>query len=364
MESLYQCSTSGLSVYLIRGLGCERDEAEQEVIEAGVPLPIFHRRVWAANFGRMEPWFLVVRDAEGHICGGLAIEQAVTRAMPGHRILRLRRCGGNLPRDVFKVILEGLGVLVQGSPKILRVHAQVLSLGRCAEVCEVLAEHGFRELLPPTVYRHTLVMDLSPSEEEIFAKINESGRNKIRKTARKSGQSVVITDSAYADRIGELQQAALTRTSGHTDSEDWRAVLKISEQRPDLSQVFGLFIGEDKSPENMAAFGWVCNHGDSAEYRAAGSTRRTDVKIPFGYLVAWDMIRWAKANGAKWFDFGGVTLEEGDDPLKGISDFKRSFSREVAEVGAEWVYEPSPIKAKIAEAISKGAQRARHLLRK
>ena len=64
----------------------------------------------------------------------------------------------------------------------------------------------------------------------------------------------------------------------------------------------------------MAAFLWVCNHGDHVEYRAAGSTRQSDVHIPYGYLLAWEMIQWAKGEGAEWFDMGGVTMAEEDRP--------------------------------------------------
>jgi Uncharacterized protein involved in methicillin resistance len=365
MEELYRCGGSGISVFLIRGLGAERTEAERQVTKAGVSLPISHRAVWAANLYRSEPWFLLARDAEDRVCGGVALERVQTRALPGHSILRVRRTGGNLTRDTFCAMLAGVKTLVHNSPRILTVHAQIFSRDRLAEVCPILAGCGYRELIPPTVYRHTLVLDLEPSEDEIFAQFSDSGRNKIRKTIRKSGQSVVIEDPIYADRIGELQQAAVTRTRGQIASEDWRGVLKMSKERPDLSRVFGLFLGEDQSPENMAAFGWVCSHSDHGEYRAAGSTRNTDVKIPYGYLIAWDMIRWAKANGARWFDFGGVTLSHGnEDPLKGISDFKRSFCREVAEVGSEWIYDPRPLRAKIANAVSNSAHHLRNWVRK
>jgi lipid II:glycine glycyltransferase (peptidoglycan interpeptide bridge formation enzyme) len=349
-----------MTVSLIRGLGAERDNAERELADAGFLFPLSYRAIWAANLSRWEPWFLLVSDAHGRACAGVGIEQVLTRAMPGYRILRVRRFGDKLPNDVCSVVLDGLSNLARKLPRILRVQVQIFSREKRGEIAAMLARLGYRELSPPTVYRHTLVIDLKPSEEEIFAKINTSGRQNIRKTMKNSLKSVTVHDPIYANRLKELQQEALQRTGGHIAGEDWRAVLKLSQERPELSQVFGLFVGEDKSPENMAAFGWVCNHGDHGEYRAAGSTRRSDVKISYGYLVVWDMIRWAKATGADWFDMGGVTVGEGDaGALEGISNFKKSFSREVAEVGAEWILEPRPLQARIADAASEGAQRLR-----
>ena len=116
-----------------------------------------------------------------------------------------------------------------------------------------------------------------------------------------------------------------------------------------------MFEDDDLAPEQMRAFLWGCNNGDHWEYRAAGSIRRSETPIPFGYLLAWEMILWAKAKGAEWFDMGGVTMAE-NDPLTGISRFKRCFSHEIAEVGAEWVIEPSATRALIAKSIANGTQ--------
>src|SRR5207249_11101081 len=111
--------------------------------------------------------------------------------------------------------------------------------------------------------------------------------------------------------------------------------------------------------DTLLAFAWGCHHGDHAHYDAAASTRHTDLKLPLGYALAGDLIRWSKQNGATWFDFGGVTTGSrtcGDaDPVGGISDFKRYFSKNIIEVGDEWVLEPRSIRAALARIIGKFA---------
>jgi lipid II:glycine glycyltransferase (peptidoglycan interpeptide bridge formation enzyme) len=364
MELIHKCSKSGLQVMLIRGLGTERDCAEREVLEAGVPLALSHRAVWAKHLFRLDPWFLLVRDASGRACAGIAIENVPTRAMPGHLILRLGKFGGSLPVEVCRVALEALTSIVKKGPRILWLQVNVLSRNGREEIARILENLGFREVIPPSSYRYTLVIDLKPSEDEILASLGKTARKRIRDTMKLSLRSVVITDLACAEKLKELQQEALRRTGGHTPSEDWRGILKMSLEHPNLSRVLGLFQGDEMTPDNMVAFGWVCNHGDHGEYRAAGS-KRTETRIPFGFLLVWDMIRWAKETGAEWFDMGGVTLAEGDETaLEGISEFKRHFSREVVEVGAEWVLEATPVRARIATAVSTGAQRMRDWAKK
>ena len=365
MEFVQQCGKTGLQASLIRGLGSERDEAERDLLEAGVPLPLLHRAAWAASLSHWEPWFLLLRDAGGRACGGVAIEKVAMRAMPGHVLLRVRRFGGGLPDEICRGALEALASLAKNVPRVLRLQVNVLSRDRLEAIGKTLEELRFQQVRPPSSYTHTLIVDLKPTEDEIFKSFSTNARRRIRETMKHSVKSLVLTDPIYAERLAELQQAAFQRTRGDIGSEDWQGILKISSEFPNLSRIGGLFDGDDTSPEKMDAFLWICNHGDHWEYRAAGSARRTDVKIPFGYQLAWDMIRWAKASGADWFDMGGVTLaEDGESALEGISRFKRYFSRQVAEVGAEWILEPSPVRARIANAISSSAHRWLNLRKK
>jgi len=363
MEIVHRCSQSGLQVLLIRGRGADRDAAERELLEAGVPLPLSHRSLWAANTYSWQPWFLLVRNADGHACGGVAVEQIRTRAMPGHTILQVKRFGGNLSRDVCRAGLEALASLAHKEARVLRLQIQIFAREGREEIKEDLRSLGFREVNPPNCYRHTLVVDLKPSEQDIFASFGKSARTRIREAEKKSVRSIPLDDPAFAARIDELQQEALQRTGGRIASLHWDGVLKMSREHPEVSRVFGAFVGEDEAPEHIRAFAWVCRHGDYAEYRAAGSSRSGDSRLPFGYLLVWEMIRWAKSNGADWFDMGGVTLpDDNAAALSGISDFKRFFSQNVAEVGAEWVLEPHPLRAKLATALSKSAARVARLI--
>jgi hypothetical protein len=364
MELVHQCARQGIRAFLIRERGAERELAERELLEAGVPLPLPHRALWAANAYPWKSWFLLMRDPNGHACGGFGIEHIQSRSMPGHVILRVRSFGGDLSLDICRLGLEAATQVARNEPRILKLQINVFSLTGREEIGKILAGLRFRELSPSSSYRYTLAVDLRASEESILASFSKSARNRIRESMKKSLRSVVITDPAYAVRIEALQQEAVRRTGGQIAATDWKGVLRMSRESPDLARVFGLFADDDLVPENMRAFSWACNHGDRGEYRAAGSARNADMRTPFGYILVWDMIRWAKSNGAEWFDMGGVTLDEGEGTaLKGISDFKGFFSRRVVEVGAEWVLELSPLRARVADMLAASARRFGRLLR-
>ncbi len=365
MELVYQSSPAGLQVLLICGLGSERDAAAQELQAACVPIAVTDRAVWATLNRATQPRFLLVRDANGRACGGVAIEESKTRALPGHVILKVKRFGNGLPLEVCRALVEALAAVAKKAPRVLRLQVNVFSRDNREAIDGIFKELGFGEVQPPSSYRHTLVVDLKPTEDEIFAAFSKSGRISIRETWKRELKSHVITDPIYSQRINQLQEEALRRTGGEFRADDWEGTLRLSREHPNLSCVFGLFLGDSTAPEDMLAFSWALNHGDYGEYYKAGSTRRNDIRVKLGYLPVWEMIRWSKATGAAWFDMGGVTLEGTvNDPLEGISTFKRSFSRLTAEVGSEWALEPAPAKARIASALSKGASRLRSLMKK
>jgi hypothetical protein len=355
-ELIFTCRESGMEAFLVRGLTKDRKDAEQEILSGGEHLPLCHRLEWAENLCVWEPWFVFVRDASGQACGGVAIERVRCRTLPGCVVLRVKRFGENLSFDVCKVALNAIAILAKKSPRVLRLHVHVFSREGREAIAKVLDELGLKEISPPSSYRYTLAIDLRQSEEEILASFNRNARRRIRESMDMSLRSCTLTDPIYAERLQELQQGALQRTGGHIASRDWRGVLTLSRNRPNLSCVIGIFAGESTAPQDMGAFGWACSNGDHVEYCAAG-TQRSDQGTPFGYLLAWDIIRWAKTTGADWFDMGGVTLEGDASPLEGISRFKRYFSREVVEVGAEWILEPAPLLAKTQTMITSFRQR-------
>ena len=74
------------------------------------------------------------------------------------------------------------------------------------------------------------------------------------------------------------------------------------------------------------------------------------------YPVIWALIRWARDTGATWLDFGGVTesaSESSNDPLAGISEFKRKFGGEELVIGEEWQFDAAPLRQRLVQSASR-----------
>jgi hypothetical protein len=362
MDSVYIDNVTGLRAVLIHGAGIERECAEHELLEAGVCLPLPHRSFWLANGTHDDRLFLLIRDTKGTARGGLEIEQIHPRTMPGHVILQVRMFGGNLSGDVCRVALQALRAISLGMHRVLRLNVRVFSRDAQADIANTMREIGYCEVRKPTRYRHTLAIDLRPTEEEIFASISKGTRRKIKDAYKLSAKSVSLTDPSYVGRLADLQQESLDRTGGKIADMDWENVLRMSKEHPGHSQVLGAFVGDDISPDHMYAFGWACCHGKWVEHRSMGTTRQEGMRVPVGHMLVWDLVRWAKTTGAEWFDMGGITLgNPGEEALEGISNFKRLFSNEVLEVGSEWMLEPRPRRARIADVLSRSFWGIQHI---
>ena len=360
-ERLHLCNETGLEAFLLTRIDGDREQHERDLLESGVHLPLPHRVAWALGIGGEGSWFIGVRDARGQTRGGFAINVSPSRSLPGHRLLRVTRLGSGLPGATLRVGLAGLAALADRHSRILRITVNAFSRGSLGGIAATLSELGFQEVRPPSSYRHTLVVDLSNDLEMTMAALHKTARRKLRDIQKAPVDVRTITESRWAPRVGELQNFALRRTGADDRNIDWVARINLSRERPDLSNLVGLFRRGMEGPESLVAFAWGCHHGDHADYRSGGSARLTDLRISLAYGLMWELISWAKQRGATWFDLGGATIAssaddgEAEGAFEGINHFKHFFSRDLVEVGAEWQLEPHPSRARLARAVSRAA---------
>jgi hypothetical protein len=344
-----------LHTVVFRQVSSEWERCEQELLRAGIPLGLPHRSAWPHAGTSSGSWFLAVRDGTGTCRGGFGLEVCRSRALPGHLLLRVNRLGESLSGATAPVGLAALADLARRNPRILRVAVALFSRERTARrtLGQLLADLGFRpaEALSSTT---TLVVDLTPREEVVFGSLSSTARQNIRAAAKHPVAIKVITDPALGPRMRDLETETRQRTGGNYRLQDWAKLLRFSNAYPELTRPVGMFRTDVERPDGLLAFAWGCHHGDHAQYMAGASTQATSLRIPLAYPLLWDLLMWAKRTGAGWFDLGGVTPGRagGGDPLGGISDFKRRFSKTCVDVGEEWEFEPHRTRASPARAVS------------
>ena len=277
----------------------------------------------------------------------LGAQLARTRALPGALIVRVPRFGRGLT-DADRVAAVAALRSIADEARVVRVHVEVYSENpeEHAALERELASAGFSRPDVNRSYTHTLWMDLEPSEEELLAAIHRSARRNVRLPARRGFVIESLPASTSIENLSALYAEAFESTGSAVPPVDWQGWLDLSLQRPDLLHMVGL---RHEDEQEWLGFAVGVSHGDVVEYHHAASTRRRDTNVPLLYAPLWELIRWAKSRGARWFDFGGVTVQDPDseDPLGGISDFKRFFCRELVTAGGEWVLDPPSVAGRL-----------------
>lgn len=169
--------------------------------------------------------------------------------------------------------------------------------------------------------RHTVSLDLSLSEDDIWMKqIGSKNRNMIRK-AEKEGVTIVESDGY--DTFKRLYDGTMT----NLHAEDFyffpQAYYEGYKQTFKDKSMLCLAMYEGKPiASSMFMFS-----DDYAHYHLSGRDKEYS-RYAANNLILWYAIRKAKERGCKWFHFGGGTTgNENDSLLK----FKKEFSRTETE---------------------------------
>lgn len=199
-----------------------------------------------------------------------------------------------------------------------------------------LRERGWRFSGDQVQFRNTLKLDLTRSEDDLLAAMSQNTRRKIR-VAEKKG--VTIRPAGVAD-IPTLY--ALYQTTGERDAFlirppdyyelAWRSFMEAGLAHALLAEVEGCPIAH----VILFRFGSVC------WYFYGASSNEERERMP-NYLLQWEAIRWAKAQGCTTYDFWGApdNFDE-SDAMWGVYEFKRGFRGTVVRHIGAWDYAPLP----------------------
>jgi lipid II:glycine glycyltransferase (peptidoglycan interpeptide bridge formation enzyme) len=200
----------------------------------------------------------------------------------------------------------------------------------------LLQRRGWRYSSDQVQFRNTITIDLTLSEDDLLAAMSQNTRRKVR-TAEKKG--VTVRHGTIAD-LPILYE--LYRMTGERDQflirplayylKEWRWLIEQGLAQPLIAEVDGIPIAH----VILFHFGRKCWYF----YGASANDHRE--KMP-NYLLQWEAIRWAKAQGYTTYDLWGAPNEfhEGDS-MWGVYEFKRGFRGTVTRYIGAWDYAPFP----------------------
>ena len=195
------------------------------------------------------------------------------------------------------------------------------------------------EIQPP----RTLVIDLQASEDQILGQMKQKTRYNIRLARRKG---IVVRQTSDIRTFHALMEITSEReTFGVHSLTYYQKAFESFEPHGHCA----LFIAEFE--EQPLAGLMVFTRGSRAWYFYGASSNEQRHLMPT-YLLQWEAMLWAKAQGCREYDLWGVpdadldTLEanflEHEDGLWGVYRFKRGFGGSLKRAAQSWdrIYYP------------------------
>jgi len=186
----------------------------------------------------------------------------------------------------------------------LRFEPDVLQLDPgAAELDSFLKQRGFRTAERTLGQRSSIRLDLTPSEDELFASFSKGHRADVRRAERSGVIVRVGTEESEVDGLHRMLIATTERKAFeyHTATY-YRAMWRL------FGDAARLYLAELNG--EVVAASLVLAWGQTGLYLFAGSTR-AGLDSRAGHLLQWHAIRWARERGAKTWDLWGIADARG-----------------------------------------------------
>lgn len=340
--------------------GASWREAVAHARDEGLALSAYTVLDVALAESRAQPWLIVVRGMNARPVLVVGLTAFPGRALPGTIIYRAERI--TLPADLALLpeLTRAIATAVRRLPRALRCVCEVVIDGALAQdvVAQAFETAGFSHA-PVRQWRRTLVVPLAADPEVMLAGFSQKPRRDLRRLSELPVDVRPIADAGLVPRMQSLLEETYRARGGVPESAPWTRRMQLAADSPEVAYLRGLFRLDRSGDASLVAFAWGLRHGTHATYDVGASQRQPDLNVPLLTPLFWSLFRWAAANGATWFDLGGISsgTAQSGDPLGGISDFKRLFSKDEREISAAFALEPNPLTARLAALSSRVAKR-------
>jgi peptidoglycan pentaglycine glycine transferase (the first glycine) len=206
-------------------------------------------------------------------------------------------------------------------------------IGWLAEVADVGFVRSANTGLIPT----TLVVDLTPDEDELMKALSSTTRQNVRKSFRAENVRFgLVTERADLDQVLAINHETARRADFAVHSDDYHYA--IQELLGDRSQLLAAWEGDE-----VVAFVWLVVSGSTA-FELYGGVNPRGMKLRLNYGLKFHAMTQVKAQGVQRYDFNGLLND-------GISDFKRQFAKHEDRLIGTWDKPLSPLYPAFAKAL-------------
>lgn len=215
---------------------------------------------------------------------------------------------------------------------------------------ENLSERGWRYSDDQIQFRNTVLIDLTPSEDDLLMRMKSKTRYNIRLAGRKGVSMRVGTPVDWEILYKMYAETSIRDGFAIRDESYYRHVWQTFNHPPVLSSAEGSTLDlpicepliAEVNDEPVAAI-FVFYFAKRAYYVYGMSTTKHRNKMPT-YLLQWEAMKRAKERGCITYDLWGAPeiFDESDD-MWGVFRFKKGLGGEVVRTLGAWDYVPNPL---------------------
>ncbi len=197
----------------------------------------------------------------------------------------------------------------------------------------LLQERGWVFSADQIQFRNTVLSDLTVGEEALLAGMKQKTRYNIRLAGRRG---VVVTPSDDFDAFYHLYAETSARDGFLIRPRDYYLQVMNRLQSRGLGQLLLA-----RHADALVAGLFLFRFGPTAWYFYGASSNRGRRNMPT-YLLQWEAMRWAMAQGCAIYDWWGAPDELNEsDPMWGVYRFKEGFGGRFTRWIGAWDYAPN-----------------------
>ena len=190
---------------------------------------------------------------------------------------------------------------------------------------KLLADLGLKKSPMHLAAEHTVVLDLTKSEDELLADMRRQTRYEVRRSL-KQGITVTKDDSEEIFKEFHRVQSETAKRQGFVPPN----LNTLLAEREAFKGNINIYVAKTAESEPIA-YGMIIKSGKEGDYYEAASTD-LNRKLPGAYALLWQAIKDLKAEGYERFNLWGIAPpNQPNHRYAGVTTFKTGFGGEVVE---------------------------------
>lgn len=221
--------------------------------------------------------------------------------------------------ETFKKIVE---IAKREKCVFVRVRPQLVNN---QENLQILAGLGLKKAPMHLAAEHTVMIDLTKSEDELLANMRRQTRYEVRRATK---QGIIVdrnNDEAIFKEFRKVQ-AETAKRQGFIPPN----LKTLIAEKEAFGENIAIYVARTTDGEPIA-YGMIIKNGKEGDYYEAASTP-LNRKMPGAYALLWQVMKSLKSEGYERFNLWGIApAGQPNHRYAGVTTFKTGFGGEVVE---------------------------------